>query len=76
MVLVVITGVVMATLVTWATRVLVRRERKRLGISAEAHRIESTATRGIRDARRHARSLHHIGGAGGISRLRDRDWNH
>ncbi|WP_405541467.1 hypothetical protein OG478_03535 [Streptomyces phaeochromogenes] len=61
---------------TWATGVLVRRERQRLGTSAEAHRIESVATRGIRDARRHARSLHHIGGAGGISRLPDHDPRH
>ncbi|WP_189841198.1 hypothetical protein [Streptomyces umbrinus] len=76
MVLVVITGVAMVMLVTWATGVLVQRERQRLGTSAEAHRIESAATRGIRDARRHARSLHHIGGAGGISRLPDHDPRH
>jgi hypothetical protein len=76
MVFVVIIGAALAALVAWATGVLVRRERRRLGTSAEAHRIESAATRGVRDARRHARSLHHNGGAGGISRLDDRDSNH
>ncbi|MGW0565981.1 hypothetical protein [Streptomyces tauricus] len=60
-------------LVTWAMGVLVVRRRRHFGMSAEAHRIELAATRGMRDARRHARSLHHIGGAAGISRLHGRD---
>ncbi|MEV0222491.1 hypothetical protein [Streptomyces sp. NPDC050704] len=66
---VVITGGVLATIVAWATVVLVRRDRRRPALGPEAHRIEAAATRGIRDARRHARSLNHIGGAGGIDRL-------
>ncbi|MFE9642612.1 hypothetical protein ACFYO0_00310 [Streptomyces sp. NPDC006365] len=69
MVLVVIVGVALLGLVAWATTVLIRRERRRPERTADAHRIESAATRGIRDARRRARALDRIGGAGGISRL-------
>ncbi|MEV7891752.1 hypothetical protein ACWD3I_48120 [Streptomyces sp. NPDC002817] len=73
MALVVILGAALAMLGAWAIGVLVRRDRRRLGTSEEAHRIESAATRRIRDTRRHARALHHIGGGAGISRLDDRD---
>ncbi|MEU6379304.1 hypothetical protein [Streptomyces sp. NPDC046909] len=73
MTLVVILGTALAALVAWAIGVLVRRERRRLGTSAEGHRIESAATRRIRDTRRYARVLHHIGGGAGIGRIDDRD---
>ena len=73
MVLVVIVGVALLGLVAWATVVLIRRDRRRLETTADAHRIESAATQGIRDARRRARALHRMGGAGGISRLDVRD---
>ncbi|GAA2636198.1 hypothetical protein [Streptomyces vastus] len=69
MVLVVIVGVGLLGLVAWAATVLIRRERRRPETTADAHRIESAATQGIRDARRRARALDRIGGAGGISRL-------
>ncbi|NGO12157.1 hypothetical protein G5C60_32275 [Streptomyces sp. HC44] len=73
MVFVVIVGVALLGLVVWATGVLIRRESRRLETTAEGHRIESAATQGIRDARRRARALHRMGGAGGISRLDVRD---
>ncbi|MGW3413125.1 hypothetical protein [Streptomyces sp. NPDC000888] len=72
----VILGVALAGLMTWAIGVLVRRERRRPGTSEEAQRIEVAATSGIRDMRRRARALHHIGGAAGIGRLDDRDVRH
>jgi hypothetical protein len=72
-VIAVIVGVALLGLVAWATGVLVRRDRRRIGTGADAHRIESAATRGLRDARRRARALHHIGGSGGISRWDMRD---
>jgi hypothetical protein len=73
MVLVVIVGVALLGLVAWATTVLIRRERRRPEMTADAHRIESAATAGIRDARRRARALDRIGGGGGISRLDGRE---
>ncbi|TLS44034.1 hypothetical protein FE633_22355 [Streptomyces montanus] len=73
MVIMLFVGAALFGVLAWATGVLVRRERRRLGTSAEAHRIESAATRGIRDARRRARALHHTGGSGGISRMDVRD---
>ncbi|MFJ4791079.1 hypothetical protein [Streptomyces sp. NPDC088794] len=69
--LAVILGIALAVLMAWAIGVLVRRERRRPENSAEAQRIEAVATRSIRDTRRRARALHHIGGAAGISRLDD-----
>lgn len=74
--LVMILGVALAVLMAWAIGVLVRRERRRPGRSVEAQRIEVAATRGIRDTRRRARALHHVGGAAGIGRLDDRDVRH
>ncbi|MDO0937705.1 hypothetical protein QQY66_40485 [Streptomyces sp. DG2A-72] len=74
--LVVILGAGLAVLMAWAIGVLVRRERRRLGTSPEAQRIEAAATRSIRDTRRRVRALHHLGGAAGIGRLDDRDVKH
>ncbi|WP_331733435.1 hypothetical protein OHU34_44380 (plasmid) [Streptomyces sp. NBC_00080] len=53
--------------------VLLRRERRRMGSSPEARRIEAAATQGIRDARRQAHARRHFNGTGTIGGLRDRD---
>ncbi|MFE0103665.1 hypothetical protein [Streptomyces sp. NPDC059009] len=53
--------------------VLVRRERRRMPLRPETHRIETTATRGLRDARRQAHAYQHFSDAQGLSALRDRD---
>lgn len=53
--------------------VLVRRERRRIPLNPEAHRIEAAATRGLRDARRQAHAYQHFADANGVSALRDRD---
>lgn len=74
--LVVILGAGLAVLMAWAIGVLVRRERRRLGAGPDTLRIEAAATRSIRDTRRRARALHHLGGAAGIGRLDDRDMKH
>ncbi|MCW8103248.1 hypothetical protein [Streptomyces tauricus] len=53
--------------------VLVRRQRRRVGSSSEAQRIEAAATSGIRDARRQAHAHQHFNDGGGLSAVRDRD---
>ncbi|MGH4031714.1 hypothetical protein ACQB60_22585 [Actinomycetota bacterium Odt1-20B] len=53
--------------------VLVRRERRRMPLRPETHRIETKATRGMRDARRQAHAYDHFADAQGLSALRDRD---
>ncbi|MGW2649767.1 hypothetical protein ACWC2T_33880 [Streptomyces sp. NPDC001393] len=53
--------------------VLVRRERRRIPLNPEAHRIEAAATRGLRDARRQAHAYQHFADVNGVSALRDRD---
>jgi LPXTG-motif cell wall-anchored protein len=56
-----------------AITVLVRRERRRMPLGADTHRIEAAATRGFRDARRQAHAYHHFADSTGVSALRDRD---
>jgi Tfp pilus assembly protein FimT len=53
--------------------VLVRRERRRMPLNPEAHRIEAAATRGFRGARRQAHAYQHFSDLNGVSALRDRD---
>jgi hypothetical protein len=71
--LAVVVGVALVAIVAWAVGVLVRRERRRFEAGTDTHRIEAAATRGVRDTRRRARAVHHIGGAAGIGRVDDRD---
>jgi hypothetical protein len=56
-----------------AITVLVRRERRRMPLNPEAHRIEAAATRGLRDARRQAHARQYFADVNGVSALRDRD---
>jgi hypothetical protein len=53
--------------------VLLRRERRRMGSSPQARRIEAAAAQGVRDARRQAHARRHFNGTGSIGGLRDRD---
>ncbi|WP_159056475.1 hypothetical protein [Streptomyces yokosukanensis] len=53
--------------------VLVRRERRRMPLNPEAHRIEAAATRGLRDARGQAHAYQHFADVNGVSALRNRD---
>lgn len=53
--------------------VLVRRERRRMPVNPEAHRIEAAATRGFRGARRQAHAYQYFSDLNGVSALRDRD---
>jgi hypothetical protein len=75
MIFLVVLATALVLIPTAGIAVLIRRERRRLGTSLEARRIESAATRGIRDARRQAHAYQHFNDAGGISSLRDRDSN-
>jgi ABC-type nickel/cobalt efflux system permease component RcnA len=58
---------------TLAITVLVRRDRRRMPLDPDGHRIEAAATRGLRDARRQAHTYHHFADTNGVSALRDRD---
>lgn len=53
-----IPGALAFLIIAASTAVLIRRDRRRMESSAEAMRIESAATRGVRDARRRARGYH------------------
>ncbi|MEU6818937.1 hypothetical protein [Streptomyces sp. NPDC046860] len=64
-------GVVLV--LAWSVTVLVRRDRRRSPSGPEARRIEAAATRGLRDARRRAHTLHRFNDVDGVSALRDRD---
>jgi hypothetical protein len=56
-----------------AVAVLVRRDRRRHGVSADGQRIERAATRGMREARRDTRVVREWSGASVIRSVRDRD---
>ncbi|MFF3406455.1 hypothetical protein ACFYW8_09615 [Streptomyces sp. NPDC002742] len=74
MVYLVMTAIAVVCIVAAAAVVLVRRDRRRMAASPEARRIETAATRGLRDARRQAHAYEHFSDASGsISALRDRD---
>ena len=64
---------VVASILAVAMTVLVRRERLRVPLNPEAHRIEAAATRGLRDARGQAHASQHFADGSGVSALRDRD---
>jgi Tfp pilus assembly protein PilX len=70
---VVVTVAVVVSIVAVAMTVLVRRERRRVPLNPEVHRIEAAATRGLRDARRQAHAAQHFADGSGVSALWDRD---
>jgi hypothetical protein len=73
MVYLVIAASTVVAVLAAALTVLVRRERRRSVSSPEGRRIETAATRGLRDARRQAHARQHFNDGGGISALRDHD---
>ncbi|WP_157881532.1 hypothetical protein [Streptomyces phaeochromogenes] len=73
MVYLVLAATVVVSVLTVAVTVLVGRQRRRMDSGPEARRIEATASRGVRDARRLAHAQQHFNDAGGLSALRDRD---
>jgi hypothetical protein len=62
-----------ASILAVVMNLLVRRERRRLPLNPEAHRIEGAAIRGLRDARRQAHAYQRFADVNGVSALRDRD---
>ncbi|MEU9784684.1 hypothetical protein AB0H92_27595 [Streptomyces phaeochromogenes] len=73
MVHLVLAATAVVSIVTVAVTVLVGRQRRRMDSGPDARRIETAASRGVRDARRQAHAQQHFNDAGGLSALRDRD---
>ncbi|MEU9900439.1 hypothetical protein AB0H69_42300 [Streptomyces phaeochromogenes] len=73
MVYLVLAATAVVSILTAAVTVLVGRQRRRMHSRPEARRIESAATRGVRDARRQAHAQQYFKNAGGLAALRDRD---
>lgn len=73
MVYLVLAATAAVSILTAAVTVLVGRQRRRMDSGPEARRIESAATKGVRDARRQAHAQQHFNDVGPLGALRDRD---
>lgn len=68
-----LTVAAVVAILTGAITALVRRDRRRIALHPDGHRIEAAATQGLRDAHRQAHAYHHFADTNGVSALRNRD---